>query len=108
MSNTLAALVIAATLPGIFGEGFVGSSGNTVVLVNATGLKVIRVVIADKTYEDLATKNDKVLISVTPKKHNMELVFRGGTHIDWPHFDFRDIHQITFELIGNRISAYTK
>lgn len=103
--NVLLSLVLAA---GIFGEGFIGSSGNTVVLVNATGLKVIRVVIADRTYEDLATKADKVMVTVTPKRHNMELVFRGGTHIDWPRFDFADIHQITFELIGNRVSAQVK
>lgn len=101
-------LIIAATLPGILGEGILGTSTNNVILVNNTGLKVVRVIIGDKTYEDIATKADKVLVSVTPKKHHLELIFRGGTHIDWFNFDFRDVHQITFDLVGNRVSAHIK
>lgn len=99
--------MFAATLP-IFGEGLVGSSGNNVVLVNATGLKIVRVIIGDRTYEDIENKQDKLLVSVTPRKHHLELIFRGGTHIDWAHFDFAHVHQITFEIIGNRVSAYPK
>jgi hypothetical protein len=101
-------LIIAAGIPGIFGEGILGTSINNVILINATGLKIIRVIIADRTYEDIATKADKILISVTPKKHHLELVFRGGSRIDWYNFDFHDIHQITFDLVGNKVSAHPK
>lgn len=101
-------MVMAATLPGIFGEGILGSSANNVILVNATGLKIVRVIVGDRTYEDIANKADKILIQVTPRKHHMELFFRGGAHIDWLHFDFAHVHQVTFELIGNRVSAFPK
>lgn len=108
MPNPLLLLAIATGLPVIFGEGIIGTQANSVVLVNATGLKIIRVIISDRTYEDLATKADKVLVSVTPRKHNMELIFRGGTHIDWRNFDFSGVHEITFELSGSRVSAHPK
>lgn len=102
-------LTVATTLPGIFGEGILGTSSNSIILINATGLKIIRITVGDKTYEDVATQGkDKILISVTPRKHHMELFFRGGVHIDWFNFDFRDIHQITFDLVGNRVSAHPK
>lgn len=101
-------LVAAAAIPGIFGEGILGTSTNSVILINNTGLKIVRVIIGDRTYEDIATKAGKVLVSVTPKKHHLELVFRGGTHIDWFNFDFHDVHQITFDLVGNRVSAHPK
>ena len=106
----LSILVIATTLPGIFGEGILGTSSNNVILINGTGLKVVRIIVGDRTYEDVASthKGDKILISVTPTKHHLELFFRGGAHIDWFNFDFRDIHQITFDLVGNRVSAHPK
>lgn len=108
MPNPLLSLIAAAGIAGIFGEGILGTSANSVILVNGTGLKIIRVVISGRTYEDVTYKGDKILVTVTPKKHHMELFFRGGAHIDWFNFDFRDIHQITFELVGNRISAFPK
>jgi hypothetical protein len=107
-------MLVAGALPiipggtGIFGEGIIGQSSNSVILVNATGLKVVKVMIGDKAYEDIANKADKIFISVTPKRHHMELFFRGGVHIDWQNFDFRDVHQIVFDLVGNRVSAHPK
>lgn len=109
MPHPLLSLAIAATLPGgIFGEGFIGASGNNVVLVNSTGLKIVRVIIGEKTYEDIATKADKLLVSVSPHRHHLELIFRGGTRIDWQHFDFAGVHEIVFDLVGNRVSAHPK
>lgn len=99
-------LILAST--GIFGEGILGTSSNNVILINATGLKIVRVMVGDRTYEDIATKADKILISVTPRKHHLELFFRGGAHIDWFNFDFHNVHQITFDLVGNRVSANPK
>lgn len=102
-------LTVATTLPGIFGEGIIGTQSNNVILINSTGLKVVRVMVGDRTYEDATfSKTDKIFISVTPKKHHLELFFRGGVHIDWFNFDFKDVHQITFDLIGNRVSAHPK
>ena len=98
----------ATGLSGIFGEGILGDSSNSVILVNATGLKIVRVIVGDRTYEDVESNKGKVLITVSPKKHHLELVFRGGTHIDWQNFDFKDVHQITFDLVGNRVSAHPK
>lgn len=93
-------------MPGIFGEGILGSSANSVILVNATGLKIVRIIISERTYEDVETKADKILVSVSPKKHHMELIFKGGTRIDWRNFDFAGVHKITFDLEGNRVSAH--
>lgn len=99
---------IANSMRGILGEGVLGESGNNVVLVNSTGLKVVRVKINDRTYEDIENKADKILVNVSPKKHHMELFFKGGAHIDWPGFNFYGIHEIIFTLAGNRVVANPK
>jgi hypothetical protein len=103
-------LLILIIATSIFGEGFIGESGNNVVLVNATGLKITRIIIGERTYEDVEIQNkaDKILVNVTPKKHHLELYFRGGAHIDWPRFDFANVHEIVFDLAGNRVVAHPK
>jgi hypothetical protein len=99
------AQVTQSVSKGIFGEGVLGESGNNVVLVNSTGLKITRVVIGERTYEDIANKQDRVFINVSPKRHNMEVYFRGGAHIDWPHFSFYNVREIVFTLSGNHVVA---
>jgi hypothetical protein len=92
-------------------EGIVGESGNNVILVNGTGLKITRVVIGERTYEDvqIQSKADKILINVSPRHHHMEIFFRGGAHFDWPDFDFRNVREIVFDLAaGNRVVANPK
>lgn len=92
----IAALVIA-TLFGI--------STNNVILINHTGLKVVRIEIGDKKIEEINDKLEQIVVNVTPEKHNLIVVFKGGGRMNWPNFDFHGIHQITFERIGNRIRA---
>lgn len=105
----LAVLFIAATsIEGIFGQGVIGESANNVLLINSTGLKIVRVIISDRTYEDIENRQDKLLVHVSPRKHHLEIVLRGGARIDWPSFDFRGVHEIIFDLVGNRIAAHPK
>lgn len=101
MTSALLRLVLAMLLS----YGIEGTDGNTVVLVNETGLKIVRIVIGQKVLEDVDNKTDKILVEVTPGLHNMELVFRGGSHIDWADFDFRGVHKVIFQLVGHKVLA---
>lgn len=105
MRKRTLSLLLAA---GIFGEGIVGESSNNVILLNHTGLKIARVTIGERRYEDPADRQDKIFVSVTPRKHRMELLFRGGVLIDWPSFDFHNVHEIVFDLEGNHVSAHPR
>lgn len=98
MTRWLTALVIAAILS--------GASLHNVVLINATSLKIVRIQIGEVKLEDVKGDNGKILVSVTPEKHDMVLTFRGGTRITWKDFDFAGVHTITFELVKNKILAH--
>lgn len=74
-------------------------------MINQTGLKIVRIEIDDRRFEEVSGKADEILVSVTPKKHNMILVFKGGAHIDWPAFDFRGVHEIIFYRVHYEIRA---
>ena len=83
-----------------------GIGEHSVILVNHTGLKIVRIEIGDRKFEDVNNKYDEILIDVIPEKHNMRIVFRGGGHIDWTNFDFRGIHEIIFERVDHSIRAH--
>jgi hypothetical protein len=85
-----------------------GHSQEDVILANDTGLPIARIEINSMHYEGSGGANvsDKILISVTPVKHNLRLIFRGGANVDWPKFDFRGVHEIIFERSGNQINAH--
>lgn len=78
---------------------------DNVLLVNDTGLAVARIEIDSRKFETLHSNEEQVLVSVTPAKHHLRLVFRGGAHVDWPNFDFKGVKEIIFERKKNRIEA---
>lgn len=84
----------------------IGLSTDNVILINHTGLKIVRIQIGDRKLEEVNTKVEQFLVVVTPEKHDMRLTFKGGAHIDWPDFDFKGIHQIIFERVKNKINAH--
>lgn len=90
-------LILIATL---------GVSLNNVILINHTGLKIVRIEIGDLKLEDVNNKSDQILVSVTPEKHDMHLVFKGGSKIDWADFDFKGVHRIVFERVKDKINAH--
>lgn len=94
--------LIAATVIG-------GLSDADVILVNDTGLFIARLEIDGKKYEAFddggPTQPGKILMTITPTKHDLKLVFRGGGDVEWKHFDFKDVHEIFFERVHNKIQA---
>lgn len=92
--------LIAATVIG-------GISDADVTLVNNTGLYIARIEIDGKRYEafDDGTHSGKILMAITPTKHHLKLVFRGGADVEWPSIDFKHVHEITFERVHNKIQA---
>lgn len=91
--------LIAATVIG-------GLSDADVTLVNDTGLYIARIEIDGKKYEafDDGTTG-KILMTITPQKHRLKLVFRGGADVEWPAIDFKHVHEIIFERVHNKIQA---
>lgn len=83
-----ALIFLAATVGGL--------SDQDVILVNHTGLFIARIEI-DATKIEEVKNDEKLLVSVTPTRHHVKLVFRGGGDVDWPRFDFRGIHELFFE-----------
>lgn len=87
-----------------------GISKNDVVFANHTGLPIARIEIGDRTLQGdvgVGTSVDgKILVTVSPKIHNLRIVFRGGADVYWPHLDFRTIHEISFFRDGNKIDAH--
>jgi hypothetical protein len=80
--------------------GLIGGLADTdVILVNETGLDIARLEIDARNLHEMKN-HDKILVSVTPKRHHLHLVFRGGGDIDWPRFDFIGVHEIFFERDG--------
>lgn len=76
--------------------GILGLSTNNVLMVNETGIKMVRIVIDKRTFEEVSGKVDEILVNVTPQKHDMVIYFKGGGHVDWPQFDFEGIHEVIF------------
>lgn len=73
-----------------------GLSSNNVLMVNQTGLKIVRIEIDGRRFEEVNDKLDQILIRVTPEKHDMIVVFKGGADIRWPAFDFKNVHEVIF------------
>lgn len=83
-----------------------GLSEDDVTIVNRTGVPIARILIDDKVLEGNGTPvSEKVIINVSPEKHDLKIVFRGGGDALWPHFDFKGVHEIIFERIQNQINA---
>lgn len=76
--------------------GILGLSTNNVLMVNETGLKIVRIQIDKRTFEEVSGKVDEILVSVTPQKHDMVIFFKGGGSVKWPAFDFEDVHEVIF------------
>lgn len=78
-----------------------GLSDNHVIITNQTGLPIARLEIDGLRLEANpggGSSTHSILITVTPEKHDIKILFRGGAHVRWPHFDFRGVHEIIFEL----------
>jgi hypothetical protein len=91
-------LILAATIVG-------GLSDADVIIANETGLPIARIEIDN--YKIEATPGvpqhggGKILVSVSPTKHDLKVVFRGGAVVKWPHLDFSGVHEIYFQR-GNQ------
>lgn len=79
-----------------------------VLLVNHTGLAVARFKIGERTFDTLHSNESDVLVHVTPGKHDLKIVFRGGAQVEWPHFNFKGVREVIFERHTNQISARTE
>lgn len=102
--NDLGQPVVHIDLGG--GHMVAGQSENDVILENKTGLPIVRIQIGERTLEDgNGISSGKILVSVSPHKHHIRVVFRGGADVNFPHFDFHGVHEITFERIQNKIEA---
>lgn len=91
----------------IFAAVIGGLSDEDVILSNDTGLDIANVMIDSRSLHEMHPW-EKILISVTPEKHHLRLIFRGGGDIDWKHFDFRGVHEIWFvrgDQHGNEFKA---
>lgn len=73
-----------------------GLTDEDVILVNDTGLFMARIQIDNLTWEEIKN-HEKLLVSVTPARHHIHIVFKGGGDIDWPKFDFKNVHELWFE-----------
>lgn len=82
-----------------------GLAEDNVLMVNETGLAVARIEIDTRRFETIHSNEEQILVSVTPAKHHLRIVFRGGAHVDWPAFDFRGVKEIIFERNKNKIEA---
>lgn len=91
-----------------FGIIVAGISQNDVIFVNHTGLPIARIVIGDRTLNgDFGTsENGKILVAVSPHKHHLMVVFRGGADVDFPNFNFKGVHEITFVRHDNKVEAH--
>lgn len=78
---------------------------DNVLMVNHTGLAVARIEIDSRRFETINSSEDQILVSVTPAKHHLKLVFRGGADVEWPKFDFKGVKEIIFERKKNKIEA---
>ena len=86
--------------------GLVGGLTDTdVILVNHTGLDIAKVEIDERNLQEMR-QDEKILVSVTPLRHNLRLVFRGGGDIYWPRFEFIGVHEIFFERDGVGFKAH--
>lgn len=85
-----------------------GLGQDNVLLVNHTGLGLARVEIDKRRFETIHSNEEQILVSVTPEKHDLKLVFLGGADVDWPHFDFKGVHEIIFERKKNKIEAHAE
>ena len=81
-----------------------GLADQDIILVNDTGLDISNVLIDSRSLHEMKF-HDKLLVSVTPTRHDLKLVFRGGGDIDWRRFDFHNVHEIFFERDGNSFRA---
>lgn len=90
-----------------FGIVIEGTSENDVIFTNKTGLPIARIVIGDRTLQGDSgtTVNGRILVAVSPHKHHLLVVFRGGADVSWSHLNFRGIHEIIFERHGAKIDA---
>lgn len=79
-----------------------------VLLVNHTGLAVARFEIGERKFDTLNSNETEVLVHVSPGKHHLKVVFRGGAEAEWPHFNFKGVHEVIFERHTNQISARTE
>ena len=75
-----------------------GLSQNDVIVINHTGLFISRIQIDERTFHELEN-TDKILIEVTPTRHHMTVVFKGGADVIWKHFEFRGVHELIFERV---------
>lgn len=90
-------LILAATVIG-------GLSDADVIFVNDTGLAVARIYIDSRIIEsnpNLPQHDGKALISVTPTRHDLKVVFRGGAEIKWPKFNFQGVHELWIQRNEN-------
>ena len=97
--DTCQILIIAASIWGL--------PDHNVILVNNTGLFIARLEIDGKKFEGWGegSNHGKILMEITPKEHDLRVVFRGGASVDWPHFDFKGVHEVFFERKQNKIEA---
>lgn len=73
-----------------------GLSTNNVLMLNETGLKIVRIEISGRRFEEVTGKVDEILVHVSPEKHDMKIVFKGGGTVSWPEFDFKGVHEVIF------------
>lgn len=85
-----------------------GLAENNVLLVNHTGLGLARVEIDSRRFETIHSNEEHILVSVTPTKHDLKLVFLGGAAVDWPDFDFKGVTEVIFERKKNKIEAHAQ
>jgi hypothetical protein len=86
-----------------------GLSEDNVMIANHTGLAIARIEIGKRKYEGPTAGgnvSEKILITVTPEKHHLKVIFRGGADVEWSNFDFRGVHEIIFEREHNKINAH--
>lgn len=92
-------ILTAAVVPGL--------SGNDVIFSNHTGLPIARLEVGERVLAGEAglLANGRILVSVSPHKHNLKIVFRGGADVVWQHLNFKGVHEITFFRDQNKIEA---
>lgn len=83
-----------------------GLSSNNVLMVNETGVKIVRIEIDGRKFEEVNSKVDQILIHVTPAKHDLVIFFKGGGDVRWPKFDFAGVHKVVFYRHDYEIRAH--
>ena len=89
--------ILAATVIG-------GLSEADVIIANETGLPLARVEIDNFKIEatpGVPQHDGKILVSVSPTKHDLKITFKGGAVVRWPHLDFNGVHEIYFQRNQN-------